>query len=362
MERSIIINKISKYLCCNIDIAELYINILEKPLCFENAVANECELDKGLQVLIEKCLISDYVDERNGGKKFYFAIDPQYSLSALLLAEMWKRDSNFHSLEVLKINKGNDDLYSKYMLLKNILSDIQGIYKRQLPYMREIIFVVKGKEKIASSIAEQISDTQHNIHAIMSPPQLMGEIVWQTVVEKMNSGVKYNRITDFEEIVRHGVEISRLEIENYNEVLYIFLGGELPEKFYIFDEQNVVFFEKNINKRKYLKKIQIVRNAGVACQFLGRYNAILDNTLNFNEIVPKVYKYRGELLQTVQSFLDEKTIEWLTDIFDYGVFYSKGKYDSEFIEQAIAQCVEKGIVRALYDGTIVVNYGIGNIL
>lgn len=257
MERDMIIKEISEYICCSINTARLYIRLLEKTYSAEEMVADGCELNQELRFLMEKCLISEYIDERNGGKIVYFSIDPQYSLPAILLNEAWKQDTNLHSLELLKNNKNNEELYKKYLLLKNICNNVKDIYERQLPYIKEIIVVVRGKEKIASGITEQMSDTQHDIYAMISPPQLMGEIVWQTVKEKMDNGVKYNRITDFEEIVKHGIEISKFETESYNENLYVFLGTELPEKFYIFDEQSVAFFEKVKTRRNISKKCKL---------------------------------------------------------------------------------------------------------
>lgn len=362
MERNLIINEISEYLCCNVETAELYIRLLEKPYTADEVTVDECEWSQGLLFLIENCLVSEYVDERNGGKKIYFSIDPQYSLPAILLNEAWKRESELHSLELLKYDKNNRELYEKYLLLENICNNLKEIYRRQLPYVKEIIVVARGQEKIASSIAEQISDTQHDIYAMVSPPQLMGEIVWQTVKEKMNSGVRYNRITDFEEIIRHGVEISKFEIESYNENLYIFLGTELPEKFYIFDSQSVAFFEKSKNKKKYLKKVQIIKNAGVASQFRSRYDLALKNSLDFKELIPKIYRFENELIQMANSVLDKRVVEWLLDVFNYGVFYSKGKYDKLFVEQAIEQCLKENMIRLLYDGSAVVNYNLNSLL
>lgn len=362
MERKLIIKEISEYLCCSIETAELYIKLLEKPYNADEVIIDECKGNQELLFLIEECLISEYVDKRNGGKKIYFSIDPQYSLSAVLLKEAWKQDSDLHSLELLKHDKKNEELHKKYLLLENICDNVKEIYRRQLPYIKEIVVVARGQEKIASCIAEQISDTYHNIYAMVSPPQLMGEMVWQTVKEKMDLGVKYNRITDFEEIVRHGIEISKLEIENYNENLYIFLGTELPEKFYIFDSQSVAFFEKSKNKKKYLKKVQIVKNAGVASQFRGRYDFALKNSLDFKKLIPQIYKFRDELMQKANSVLDRRVAEWLLDIFNYGVFYTKGKYDKLFVEQAIEQCLKENMIRLLYDGSAVVNYNLDSVL
>lgn len=360
MKRDILTVKISEYLGCAINTASLYMMFLEKPYALD-AVMDEDNVD-GIEFLLSKCLISEYDDERSGGKKVFFSIDPQYSLAAVLLDEAWKRDSDLHSLNVLKDRTDIIDLHQKYLLWEEISAEVQNLYKRQLPYIKEIIIIVKGQERMASSIAEQIADVRNNIYAMISPPQLMGEIVWQTVQEKMQAGIVYNRITDFAEIVRHGIEIARLEVENYHEELYIYRKSALPEKFYVLDQQRVIFFEKSKNKKKYIKKIQIVKNAGIAMQFLGRYNKMLEECVNFKTLIPLIVNYRKKILCTINNILDKEMTEWLLDIFDYGVFYSKGKYKSDFIESAVIKCKEEGLIHILDDGEIVVNYSIDDIL
>lgn len=362
MDRTTLIIKISEYLGCNIDIAKLYAMLIERPHTLEKIIVKETDHAKGLEFLSSRCLISEYDDERSGGKKVFFAIDPQYSLSAVLLNEAWKRDSELHSINVLKNRTDIKDLHKKYLLLEEISTEVQNLYKRQLPYIKEIIIVVKGEERMASSIAEQIADVRNNIYAMISPPQLMGEIVWQTVQEKMQAGINYHRITDFTEIVRHGIEIVRLEVENYLEEIYIYRKTSLPEKFYVLDEQRVIFFEKSKNKKRYIKKIQVVKNAGVATQFLNRYNKMLEDCVNLKTLIPMIINYRKKLLCTINDILDQEMTAWLLDIFDYGVFYSKGKYKADFIESAVIKCKEEDLIHILDDGTIVVNYSIDDIL
>lgn len=256
MKNISIIDKVAEYLSCDIKTAELYMLLLEKPYAFELIIELNKEYEQALEFLISKCLISEYIDERTGGRKIYFSIDPKYSLSAILLNEIWERDSELHSLDLLENRPDVSDLQYRYMLLNEISTEVQNLYKRQLPYIREIVIVVKGQERIASSIAEQIADVQNDICAMVSPPQLMGEIVWQAIQAKMNAGVSYYRITDFNEIVRHGFKIARHEIETYSEKIYIFRGALLPEKFYILDRQKVIFLRKVKIKRNILKEFK----------------------------------------------------------------------------------------------------------
>ena len=82
-------------------------------------------------------------------------------------------------------------------------------------------------------------------------------------------------------------------------------------------------------------------------QFLGRYNKMLEECVNFKTLIPLIVNYRKKILCTINN---------------YGVFYSKGKYKSDFIESAVIKCKEEGLIHILDDGEIVVNYSIDDIL
>ena len=362
MDREVLINKISVYFDVSMNIAELYMMLLEKPYTYEQFINMGMSYVEGLDILLSKCLIGEYNDKRSGKGKTFFAIDPQHSMPAVLLKEVWERDSEIHSLDVLKDREDIIDLYNKYLILNEILEDLKKIYIPQLPYIKEIIVTVNGRKNVASSIAEQIADVKDSIYAMVSPPHLMDEIVWQTVKEKMDEGINYYRITNFNEIVRHGFEITRLEAETNRESIYIYNGEFLPEKFYILDKQYVIFFERGKEKKNYKEKIQIVKNAALALKFFDTYKSILEKCVDFRTLIPKIQRYREKWKRAIDCKFDKLTVAWLMDIFNNGVFYSKVQYDADFVQTAIKKCKENGLICILDDGQIAINYSIKDVL
>lgn len=358
MQKDELIQKIMTYINCDQQTVELYLLLLEKP----RSKAEIEGYDVTIQFLQDRCLINLYEDARSGGEELYFAIDPKYALSAILLNEAWNVDSNIHSLDDLEKRVDLEELHRKYLLYSEIAEEVQIIYKKQLPYIKEMAVVMQGPKKVASFIAEQLSCAQATIVAMVSPPQLMGEVVWQAIRDKMSGGCVYNRITEFDEIIRHGFEISCNEIQSYKEKLFIYTEGTLLEQFYVIDGLQVIFFERSKNRKKFLKKVHCIKNAGVANNFLKKYNKILEQCIDFESLIGSIKKYRKDYIGRARALgLSPLIIDWLKDIFNNGVFYSKANYDNDFVAKAISESLIHGLIKLLSDGSVVVNYGLQDV-
>lgn len=341
---------------------KMYLSILSTPQNRLNLYNLFDNYELRSAFLAERCLISEYVNERKGGEIVAFATDPAYSLSALLLNEAWEVDSQLHTLADIERLPHHKDLNSRYKLLCKVLPELQTLYNNQLPYINELIVVVKGRNKVASGITNLISDAKKSIVAMVSPPQLMGEIVWRAVEERMSNGISYLRISDFDEIKRHGYAIAALETKIGSETLYILQNGVLPEKFYIIDNQKVAFFEKSKNSKKYLNKVQIIKNAGVAEQFYNRFCLIKNSCINFADLLPNMTLFRTRLIKQWMEIYDTGMVLWLEDVFDNGVFYSRSNYSMDFIRFAVSRGLEDGCLSLLDDGNVVINYSLSDIL
>lgn len=254
---------IADFLSCNEGVADLYINILqgpkEKESLFNQVGLSSKAFESAIELLSSRCLISD--DIGRDRKIIYFAIDPQFSFPSIILTEMWAIDTELHTVSDLLRRKDLHQLKARHQQCQNIVDIAKKFYKKQLPFQKEMTVVINGYKRIASYISELLKTATTDIYAAISPPHLLGEIVWHTVVEKMNEGVNYQRITTFHELVRHGYEIYKNEISNYNETLYIYKNESLTGKFYIVDDVSIVFFAPKGKDFKF--EVQVSTNAAI---------------------------------------------------------------------------------------------------
>jgi hypothetical protein len=351
---------IADFLHCNINIANIYLNILQEPktkkALFDDHPIISQELNNYLDVLSSYRLIADYSGRDK--TQIFFAIDPQFSFPAMLLAEMWEVDVNLHTISDLIERHDLIELNSRYKQCQIIIKNIRSYYKKQLPFLKEMVIVINGYKRIASYLSELLETATTNIFAVISPPHLLGEIVWQTVIEKMSKGISYQRITTFDELIRHGYVIYKNEINNYKETLYICKNNVLSDKFYIINDITIVFFIPDRKNKDFKFEVQIIRNAGFSKRYKDIYEKLRGESLNLADLLQKITSYRAHLLQKASLFLNALEHNWFTDVFDYGVFCKHQEYPSKVCNAAITKCQNKGIITINAKNEILANYSL----
>jgi len=347
--------EISNFLACDEDTVSLFLKTFEAPINL-----NECYSDEEkLNFLSSLCLIADYKDNQN---KFFFPIDPQYSFPAIVLHEVWNADSNLHTLSDLQKREDLVELNVRYKQSKKIVKELKCLYKKQLPFLKRKAITVQGCSRIASYISELLETANNEILAVVSPPHLLGEIVWRTVVNRMSNGVKYLRITTFDEILRHGYEIAKNEVQNYDETLYIYNNEYLPEKFYVINNVTIAFFIPDIHNKDFKFEAQIINNNGLSNKYVKTFCRLKDNSINYNDLVDKIDNFRSQFLSKAQQVLSNNEIKWLADIFDYGLFITNGKHNAAVIESAKQKCLMNNWINITSKGEITAKYCLQNIL
>ena len=357
-----LINDLKLYLETDNNTATIYLETLAGNITKEELEEKYSECSSILEYLYLKRLIMECPNAREEGRTDLIPISPDYSLPAILLSEAWKVDSNLHTLKDVSDLSDANPLKERYRLLKKLLPNVKKAYITQTPYNNELLYIVRGINQISTNIATQISEASKSIYAMMSPPQLMGEIVWESIKSAMDRGVVYHRITEFNEVSRHGIEIANREINDTPEQLFVLKCGSLPERFYVFDNNTVVFFDKNTTTRNYKKQIEVSRNTGLANRFLSVFKSVLDSSIPFSELLPKLFEFRSRIKEKWSEVYNERELEWLLDILNNGVFYSKSKYNEDFIMKVEEKGIINGTLLRQRNGDVVINYSIDEIV
>jgi hypothetical protein len=200
-----------------------------------------------------------------------------------------------------------------------------------------------------------------DIYAVLSPPHLLGEIVWQTVVEKMKQGVSYKRITTFEELVRHGYQIYSNEVNNYNEKLYI-CRNPLPEKFYVINNITIAFFVPDAKNKDFQFKVQIMNNADFANRRKDVYEKLRGESIDLLDLLSKLSYFREGFLSNAKQYLTVGELEWLRKVFDYGVFCKHQEFDVNIFESAKSKCLANDAIVITPKNEIIANYTLQEVL
>ncbi|HQK35588.1 MAG TPA: hypothetical protein PK074_12765 [Spirochaetales bacterium] len=354
-------NDIATFLRCDTADAEIYLRILSEPATratLSEKFSNLGNLEGRLEKLSSFCLIADRVGRE---KQFYYAIDPQFAFPALVLSEMWKVDADLHTVNDLVKQKELIELNARYRACQTIVKRARELYKKQLPILKEAAIAVKGVKRIASCIAELLDTANTDIYAVLSPPHLLGEIVWQTVVEKMNQGVSYKRITTFEELIRHGYQIYSNEVNNYNEQLYI-CRNPLPEKFYVINNITIAFFAPDTKNKDFKFEVQIMNNADFANRRKDVFEKLRTESINLTDLIDQLTAFRMHFISNAKHLLNDSELGWLIKVFDYGVFCKHNEFITEVFEEAKAKSLSNGFINITPQNEILANYTLQEVL
>lgn len=232
---------LKQYLSTNIQTIEVYVEILSNPCTEEELAYLFGDISEPIDFLSKNHLVINW-KEAHPDKIKYMAVPPEHGLSAILLQEAWQKDSELHSFEDIMMLPAQHPLKKKLEILEDVLPALTDMYIAHLPSDTEDVYEAKDKNLISSNLAAQLAFATQEIMAVNSPPHLMGEVVWNVLKERMDAGVTYTRITEFNEIPRHGYSIFRSEILDSPETIFIIRQGFIQDKYYIIDRETVAFF------------------------------------------------------------------------------------------------------------------------
>ena len=327
-----LIKIIAKFLCVDDDVARYYCQIVSG-----GPIVCQSDIEQNFIKELQKTnLVAEYLKRDN--QKLFFAIDPNFSFPALVLHEMWECDSTLHTFQDLLDSEGNDELKDRLGLCNEIVYQTSSMFDKSLPFLEEDVIVIEGKQQISSYISGLINNTAQEIKAAVSPPHLFGEIVWQAIVNKMRDGLKYQRVSDFSELCRHGFKIYSNEVTEYNETIYIFKDIKLPQKFYIINDTIVLFFTREHHRA------QVIKNEGITKRYISKFDDYRTNSIELKGLLPLLLQLRNDRLVFAKSFLSEEELTWFAQVFDYGCFLVNDEFSQDVVEKARQKCLQNNLI------------------
>jgi hypothetical protein len=343
-----LVQNIAEYLEVKESIAKKYLDVL---LNASSADGGYFEFDPNITYLQNVYLITSYVNRTH--ETIYFPVDPSFSFPALLLKKMWDVDNELYTFDDLLVNPSYPELKQKYYQCEKIVSELLPHYSRIQPFLESEIAIVEGKEKIASYIANLISESAEEIKAVVSPPYLLGTVVWQAVTNKMAKGLKYKRVSVFSELPLHGYKIYEKEVNDYSEELFIYKNNALDQKFYIINDIIVIFFKRDKANGEF--SAQVINNHGMVAPYSQNFERYMSNSTNLLEMLPALKKFRQTQVMKANKVLSQDELSWFKEVFDYGTYANFDGMSNVTCESAKRICFENGFIEEV-NGNVLAKY------
>lgn len=300
--------------------AELYEDLLSVGCISYSSCYNERPISK----LESYGLLNKDMDAE--GNILFWAIDPQIALNAIYSQRLWELSPDerwpYFTNEKKKTIK-------KIFDAKNFL--IKKLYQRKYRYNQNNDQGIKNIPESASSgaLSLSINEALKEIVGITSPPYLSNiSLIWETLVNRLEQGVRYRRLCDEITLVAFGHEINKRDLKTGVE-LRVLLDNEITEKFFIIDESEAFIFVPKGPTDGFKSELMQVKIPPIVRLYRDKFDKIWDRGIPGNQMVKFMENLREEFLEDTSNILndDEKLV--LEGIFDYGKFFKANYVDIE---------------------------------
>ena len=280
----------------------------------------------------------------------YHALPPRRAFESVITNARWLARKTINSATGLP-----DFGESERVRLDSIGSTCEALatlaeanYSFPSPIRTEMLRVAHNKDEMTAYVAETLNDANKEILAVVSPPHLLGSLVWDTVVSRMGAGVPYRRITIFDEILRHGFKITKREHEEVGVDIHYIESEMMTQKFYVIDRGIVVFFNPGVLDREFQFAGQIIANQALATKYESEFDRLRRQAIPASFLLQRVEKARANALEKASRTLDKWQVIWLESKIDLGTF------DPLKLDERREQVVRKDAMQA---GLVSINDG-----
>lgn len=197
----------------------------------------------------------------------------------------------------------------------------------------EDIIIAENESQTTAYICSSIINVSEIVRALAIDTAFTNtSSVWGIISNKIDKGVKYQRICDYSEVLLHGLKIKKSDILLGVE-LYVVNPDFISEKFYLFDNEKVFIFE-GVTDLFYKDSGQLISSDYIAGIYMDKFNEVLRVAKPGIDIIDEWSVCFNDLA----SLLDRRSKAIYKSIVEYGVF---SEYQKESCDE-IKIMIEKG--------------------
>ncbi len=324
--------------------ADLYVALLRNgPLTLE-AVSSRAGLKPEEAVPFLVTMISNRLVFEHKGQ--YWVLNPKKAFKSLSDEVLWSVTSTTSdSLEDVPEDQVTDVREKRQAC--QILRSLAGeLYIHRSPIAVGKIEIARNPNQLAALLTEAIDKAQDQVLCIStSPRQPQLSVIWNSILSRIQAGVKYKRIVDLREIVEHGYKIVTRDVEEVGVELYVAERDLIDRKFYVVDEEFVVMFAPNRrNLHGFSLTGQVISNKMIVKDYRRAFETLMAQSTPAAFVLRLMAEERKNLLSRAATNLNGAQVRWLKCLVDFGMYCKFSEFDSSDIRQAISRASLYGLV------------------
>ncbi len=175
---------------------------------------------------------------------------------------------------------------------------------------------------ISQHLAQLLSGAQNRIDGItVSPWTPKVAIVWETLKERMTTGITYRRICDIETFVGFGYRINRRDIHSEGVRLRVHYEKPLSKKFFLVDGKEALIFWPNSTGEGFRLEASITSLSVLVNSCIDYFEDAWSDSFPAEILLDDLGSYRRDYLRLVSMHCSPDHQDFAAGLFDYGIFF-----------------------------------------
>lgn len=220
------------------------------------------------------------------------------------------------------------------------------------------------EDEFARLICELIAHARTSVLAVSTSPRLpQVASFWATLTDRIGAGVSYKRIVDLDEIVDHGLQLVKRDIEEYGIDLRVLERDRIHHKFYVVDRSLLAVFHDQPHASGASGRSgvgRITSRGTIVRRYARRFREYASLAIPGRVVVRRMEQAARELLRAAaEARLTAEEVAWVESLVQYGKFsrfhVSRG-WSPEEVRRVEERATGMGLVRRNADGDLVPAY------
>lgn len=176
-------------------------------------------------------------------------------------------------------------------------------------------------EHLAVLLAEAISEAKLSIRAVSKPPRSSQvALIWESIRSRMLEGVAYQRISNLDEVIEHGLHIVERDMYRHGVDLRVIDSSIVEHKFYTVDSKLVLVYHLTGDEGSELVG-RVTTEKNIIKRYRKRFGHYYKESIPASVVV-EFLRERAEVLSDNARALGfkEPEISWLECLVNWGTF------------------------------------------
>ena len=281
-------------------------------------------------------------------KYILYALDPDVVWAAFIKGTSWKFVNTLSDSDIDILMSHLPE--SHRLVLQHFRESVEAIRKAATEQYSGATFVTKHRWReaidtnhMSQVLAESIQQAKSQIRAVSKSPRLPHvALIWESILKRIKESIPYQRVADLTEVVEHGLDVVRRDVEEVSIDLKVLDTNDIEHKFYLIDSSLVIVFHSTGLRNDGTTIGRVTDQAEIIKRYHKRFEGYYNNAVPARFVIDMLSQSGNRLLKRADLLgYKSNEIDWLQGLIALGTFCLK---EDPFIHSNSHKALGDGLV------------------